>query len=228
MLGQQFHNCLLGSSGHWHDHSKHTANFRVWVPWTYSLRYCVSLTSAHLSETVSALGGDDSRTFEHKETLQGTGSAKSSQSLERKTLVELSELTSRPTSQNWPREWTASLVTVWIQKPATCCPMWVLRVQGFHCRRGSLLLIPTLERGPSAHVSGPPISEKSNASRSSGSAASVSPHFLQVAWVRLLGRSWVCTWGTPAVHRAGYTVSTWHVCIVKLAQRGRVGQSEPG
>lgn len=34
MLGQQFHKCLLGSSGHWGDHSKHRGNFRVWVPWT--------------------------------------------------------------------------------------------------------------------------------------------------------------------------------------------------
>lgn len=78
----------------------------------YILRYCVTLISAHLSERVSALGGDDSRTFEHKGTLQGIGSAKSSKSLERKRMVELSELASRPTSQNWPREEIASSVTV--------------------------------------------------------------------------------------------------------------------
>lgn len=226
MLGQQFHNCLLGSSGHWGDHSKHTGNFRVWVPWTYSLRYCVSLTSAHLSETASALGGDDSRTFEHKETLQGIGSAKSSQSGK-----EDSGGTFRANFKTNIAElapWVNCLLGHRVNlKASDLLPHVGPESSGLSLLQGITFADPHLGAGPSAHVSGPPISEKSNASRSS-EVQPLSP----LTFYKWHGCGcWVeagCVHGGPQLYRVGYTVSTWHVCRVKLAQRGRVGQSEPG
>lgn len=138
-------------------------------------------------------------------------------------MVELSELASRPTSQNWPRRKLP---------PRSRCelrarglpPTEVLRVQ-ILLSQGIAFAGPHSERGPSAHVSAPPTSENQMLPET----AEVQPLSSRTFYKWHGCGCWVeaAYTGDPSCTYNGVYVSTWHICRVKLAQRGR-GQSKPG